>query len=119
MRAGNLSAFHGVVVDECQRIHRDVDGSCDVLDGPGLGTKPDLRADEVFLQAKLVEPCQRVEGVIFAGDGMENAAGIQLGQGLTNALFDDHIRVLEEHTVPEGVIQVPDQTLDGLHCSPG
>jgi hypothetical protein len=50
--------------------------------------------------------------IVSAGDGMKDSAFIEATDNVDNLRADAHTHVFEEDTVPNGAVQIPDQTLD-------
>src|SRR6185503_6459038 len=105
-------ALKGVVIDERDGVGADVDGLDDGLDVPGLRAPIDLRIEKVVREAEASQLLQRQVVIVSARDGMQDAPPIERAQDLGYSWTKLHAIALEKRSLPEGVVQVPDQELD-------
>ncbi len=108
---GDFGPLGRLVVDEGDRLHREVQLVGDLLDRLRLGVPADLRQHEVLGDAEGLQPCPGVVVVVLAGHGLEDAAGVEFDDGAADLVGQHDLGVLQQGAPPQGVVEVPDQAL--------
>jgi hypothetical protein len=109
----HLVAFEGLVVDEGEGVDADVDRLCDGLHGAGLVAEVDLGVEEVLGDAELLQLRHGGVVVVAAGDRVEDAALVEGADHLHDGGPQGDGVVLQQHSVPHGVVEVPHHAFDG------
>ena len=110
----HLRAFGRLVVDERHGARREVQRVRDGLDGVGLAAPADLRKHEVLGDSQLLQPAPRLVVVVAAGHGLEHAAGVERHDHVAHRVGQLDVAVLEQNALPQRVVEVPHQALDGV-----
>ena len=85
---GDFLAFKRLVVNKSKGVGGNIQRLSDLANGLGLGVPTDLGIEEKVAQAKGFELGKGEAWVVFAGDGMEDAALVEGFQGLADTLAE-------------------------------
>ncbi len=109
-------ALDRLVVHEGEGIGRQIQLPGDHADRIHFGRKPDLRTEEVLRQPEGPELGQSLGVISPAGDRMQNPACIQEFEAVSYATTKLDVGGLKKRTVPNGVIEIPDNAFYLVHA---
>jgi hypothetical protein len=107
----DLGDLSGLIIDEGDGVHREVQFPGDMTHRIGLAPPADLGVHKVFRYSQLLDALPGHVVIVLASNRLQDAAGIESDDHVPDLIGQLNVGVFKQRALPQGIVEVPDQAL--------